>query len=135
MPFELQPVLTGDLLELRPLRKDDFPALYVVASDPLIWEQHPEPDRHLSFQQEISRFNVAVVVLVAKGNRYSDLRPLVPDLLAVLIGVAPGQLVSLGACPRAATKARALQASTCMGASSAAGSRPAMGILAAGRGQ
>jgi predicted nuclease of predicted toxin-antitoxin system len=27
-------------------------------------------DRNLSFQQEITRFNVAVVVLVAKGNRY-----------------------------------------------------------------
>jgi hypothetical protein len=54
-------------------------------------------DRNLSFQQEITRFNVAVVVLVAKGNRYSDLRPLVADLLAVLVGVAPGQLVRVGA--------------------------------------
>jgi predicted nuclease of predicted toxin-antitoxin system len=54
-------------------------------------------DRNLSFQQEITRFNVAVVVLVAKGNRYSDLRPLVPELLAVLVGVAPGQLVRVGA--------------------------------------
>lgn len=45
MPFELQPTLTGDLLELRPLRPDDFDALYSIASDPLIWEQHPENDR------------------------------------------------------------------------------------------
>src|SRR5262245_31109376 len=45
MRFELQPVLTGDLVELRPLREEDFPALFAVASDPLIWEQHPEPDR------------------------------------------------------------------------------------------
>jgi len=44
-PFELQPTLTGALLELRPLREDDFPALFAVASDPLIWEQHPEHDR------------------------------------------------------------------------------------------
>jgi predicted nuclease of predicted toxin-antitoxin system len=54
-------------------------------------------DRNLSFQQDIARFKVAVVVLVAKGNRYPDLRPLVPDLLAVLAGVAPGQLVRVGA--------------------------------------
>jgi N-acetyltransferase len=46
MPFELQPVLTGELLELRPLRPDDFDALFVVASDPLIWEQHPNSDRY-----------------------------------------------------------------------------------------
>ena len=45
MPFDLQPVLTGDLLELRPLREEDFNALFAVASDPQIWEQHPEPDR------------------------------------------------------------------------------------------
>ena len=46
MPFELQPVLTGELVELRPLRPDDWDALYAVASDPLIWEQHPNSDRY-----------------------------------------------------------------------------------------
>lgn len=46
MPFDLQPVLQGELLELRPLRKDDFPDLYAVASDALIWEQHPASDRY-----------------------------------------------------------------------------------------
>src|SRR6185503_1099448 len=46
MPFELQPTLTGDLLELRPLREADFDALFAVAADPLIWEQHPESDRY-----------------------------------------------------------------------------------------
>ena len=50
-------------------------------------------DRNLSFQQDINRFDITVVVLVAKGNRHSDLQPLVPDLLAVLVGVAPGQLI------------------------------------------
>lgn len=44
---DLQPVLRGELLELRPLRPDDFEPLYAVASDPLIWEQHPVRDRHL----------------------------------------------------------------------------------------
>jgi RimJ/RimL family protein N-acetyltransferase len=46
MPFELQPTLTGTLLELRPLRPDDFDELYAVASDPRIWEQHPASDRY-----------------------------------------------------------------------------------------
>jgi RimJ/RimL family protein N-acetyltransferase len=44
-PFDLQPILKGKLLELRPLRLGDFPDLYAVASDPLIWEQHPAKDR------------------------------------------------------------------------------------------
>lgn len=44
--FELQPTLTGDLLKLRPVKPDDFAALYRAASDPLIWEQHPNSDRY-----------------------------------------------------------------------------------------
>ena len=44
--FDLQPRLTGDLIELRPLGPDDFDALFSAASDPLIWEQHPESDRY-----------------------------------------------------------------------------------------
>jgi RimJ/RimL family protein N-acetyltransferase len=45
-PPDLQPVLRGKLLHLRPLRSDDFDALFAVASDPLIWEQHPARDRY-----------------------------------------------------------------------------------------
>jgi RimJ/RimL family protein N-acetyltransferase len=43
--FKLQPRLQGKLLELRPLTREDFDALFAAASDPLIWEQHPENDR------------------------------------------------------------------------------------------
>lgn len=42
---DLQPFLPGEFLELRPLAADDFAELYAVASDPLIWEQHPAHDR------------------------------------------------------------------------------------------
>lgn len=45
-PIELQPVLRGKHLELRPLRVEDFSGLYAVAADPLIWEQHPSQDRY-----------------------------------------------------------------------------------------
>jgi RimJ/RimL family protein N-acetyltransferase len=41
-----QPALRSKLLELRPVRADDFDALYAVASDPLVWERHPARDRH-----------------------------------------------------------------------------------------
>ena len=42
----LQPTLKGNLIEIRPLTRDDFDALFAAASDPLIWEQHPENDRY-----------------------------------------------------------------------------------------
>ena len=44
--FDLQPTLTGSLVQLRPLQADDFSELYRVASDPLIWEQHPDGNRY-----------------------------------------------------------------------------------------
>lgn len=44
--MDLQPTLRGTLVELRPLQASDWDALYAVAADPLIWEQHPERTRH-----------------------------------------------------------------------------------------
>jgi RimJ/RimL family protein N-acetyltransferase len=52
MAFDLQPILKGGLVELRPLQEDDFDILYAVAQDPLIWEQHPNRDR---YREEVFR--------------------------------------------------------------------------------
>src|SRR5260370_32696775 len=49
MSFELQPNLKGELIELRPLVPGDWDDLFSVASDPLIWEQHPESDRYKEY--------------------------------------------------------------------------------------
>ncbi|MCB0507676.1 MAG: GNAT family N-acetyltransferase [Chitinophagales bacterium] len=43
--FKFQPTLQNDLVLLRPLLQSDFDSLYKVASDPLIWEQHPSKER------------------------------------------------------------------------------------------
>ncbi len=45
MNFPLQPTLQNDQVALFPLLDDDFEALFAVASDPRIWEQHPNKDR------------------------------------------------------------------------------------------
>ena len=52
MSFDLQPTLEGKLLRLKPLHPEDWDDLYTVASDPLIWEQHPKKDR---YKEEIFR--------------------------------------------------------------------------------
>ncbi|WP_428228530.1 GNAT family N-acetyltransferase [Flavobacterium sp.] len=45
--FNLQPdILQDDITKLVPLQETDFDALYKVASDPLIWKQHPIKDRY-----------------------------------------------------------------------------------------
>jgi len=50
MYFDLQPTLGNELVKLVPLRVEDLKSLYQVASDPLIWEQHPNKNR---YQQDI----------------------------------------------------------------------------------
>ncbi len=59
LTIDLQPTLPGTRLDLRPLRADDWDALFAVASDPLIWEQHPNYDR---YKEEVFRefFRVAL---------------------------------------------------------------------------
>mgnify|MGYP000194532263 CR=1 FL=1 len=39
--MNLQPILENEWVHIRPLVKEDFDALFAVAKDPKIWEQHP----------------------------------------------------------------------------------------------
>ena len=45
MALDRQPLLETERLVLRPLAEDDREALYEIASDPSVWEQHPIHDR------------------------------------------------------------------------------------------
>src|ERR1700759_2978291 len=45
MAIDLQPTLENTTALLKPLEEEDFEALYLTASDPKIWEQHPNKDR------------------------------------------------------------------------------------------
>jgi RimJ/RimL family protein N-acetyltransferase len=84
--FDLQPILTGDLLELRPLKPEDFEQLFAAASDPLIWTQHPESDRYVRdvFQRYFdgaieSRGAFAIIDRrsgrIIGSSRYHDFKP------------------------------------------------------------
>ena len=72
--FDLQPTLQGELLRLRPLRPEDWADLYAVASDPLIWEQHPNNDRYKEevfqgFFREALESGGALIVIDARDGR------------------------------------------------------------------
>lgn len=53
-------------------------------------------DRNLPFQQDLSRFSIAVIVLRARSTRLRDLRGLVPQLLAALPVAKPGEVTWIG---------------------------------------
>jgi hypothetical protein len=67
---------------------DEFEAFVTVA-------------RNLPFQQDLSRFSIAVIVLRARSNRVADLRALIPDLLATLPVAKRGEVTWVGSEQRA----------------------------------
>src|SRR5262252_3014950 len=84
--FEPQPRLVGELIEVRPLRPEDWEELFAVASDSLIWEQHPARDRYQEkvfreFFAEALETGSAFVVLdrtngrIIGSSRYSGFDP------------------------------------------------------------
>jgi RimJ/RimL family protein N-acetyltransferase len=80
MSVDWQPTLRGELVELRPLRPADFDALFAVASDPLIWAQHPASDRYKPevfrefFQHAMASGGAFAVFDVATGRMIGSSR-------------------------------------------------------------
>lgn len=52
-------------------------------------------DRNLTFQQNIPKFNIAVLVFHARTNRVQDLVPLIPKILDALNNLQRGKAVSI----------------------------------------
>ena len=53
-------------------------------------------DRRLPFQQDLPRFSIAVIVLRVRSNRVTDLRGLIPQLLAALPVAKRGEVTWVG---------------------------------------
>lgn len=53
-------------------------------------------DRNLAYQQDLSRFRIAVVVLHAVSNQIEDLLPLLPSILSALSRSKPGRVIDVG---------------------------------------
>jgi len=73
MNVNWQPHLENDLIILRPLKTEDFEPLFKVASDPLIWQQHPAKNRstkegfELYFKEGLA-MNTAFTVIDKKSG-------------------------------------------------------------------
>ena len=53
-------------------------------------------DRNLSFQQNLNKFNIAVLVLRAQSNRLADLKPPAPKILSMLPMLTKGKAETVG---------------------------------------
>ena len=72
--FDFQPSIRGKSIQLRPLQSHDLDALYAIASDPLIWEQHPVSNRYQRdvysklFQELLDSKGTLVVIDLLSGE-------------------------------------------------------------------
>jgi len=71
--------------ELMRLTEDEFDVFITV-------------DRNLSFQQNLPKFNIAVLVLRAKSNSLADLFPFANEIIKLLPNLEKGkaEIISLG---------------------------------------
>lgn len=83
--------LEDDLIKIVPLKADDFERLYAVASDPLIWEQHPAKERYkrdvflVFFEGAVASQTSFLLLEKATGaimgtTRYYDYKPEEPSI-------------------------------------------------------
>jgi RimJ/RimL family protein N-acetyltransferase len=84
MDFDRQPSLQGPKFTLRPLLDSDHDAFVAVASDPLIWEEHPESDRATAakveqFFADALASGGAVVLVTGDGEIVGSSRFEAPD--------------------------------------------------------
>lgn len=84
--MDRQPVLDGERLFLRPLEEGDWDALFAVASDKLLWANHPSHDRwrepvfRAFFEDALAQGGALAIVDKASGtvigtSRFQDYRP------------------------------------------------------------
>ncbi|CAM4413306.1 GNAT family N-acetyltransferase [Flavobacterium terrigena] len=78
--MNLQPTLANELVQIIPLKEADFDELFAIASDELLWEQHPEKDRYKKevflklFQEAIQSGTAFKVIDVKTGNTIGSTR-------------------------------------------------------------
>jgi hypothetical protein len=53
-------------------------------------------DQNLRYQQNLQQTGVAVIVLVARANRLTDLVPLIPEVRKVLNRITSGEVIEIG---------------------------------------
>src|SRR5688500_6410043 len=92
--MNIQQPLENDLIRLIPLSETDFESLYAVASDPLVWEQHPNKDRYKRevfekfFEGAMASKGAFKVMDVQTGNVIGSTRfyNYTPETKTILIG-------------------------------------------------
>ena len=53
-------------------------------------------DRGIEHEQNWTAIDLAIVLVIARTNRYADVKPLIPAIESALAKITPGELVRVG---------------------------------------
>jgi hypothetical protein len=53
-------------------------------------------DQNLKYQQNLSTFRIAIILLVARNNRLQTLLPLMPEVREALDNISAGDFIHIG---------------------------------------
>jgi N-acetyltransferase len=93
MKADLQPTLENELVLIRPLLEQDLDPLYQVACDPLIWEQHPHPNRYkrndfeLFFKDSIASGGALLIIDKKTATAIGSSRYKASDLVHIAVEI------------------------------------------------
>jgi len=60
------------------------------------WDVLLTSDRNIKYQQNMTGWNVSILILCTKSNRMKDLLPLMPACAQALLSIQPGEVVEVG---------------------------------------
>ena len=99
LPRQLAPYLIGH--DARTVQQESWAGLkngvLLTSAEAAGFDVFLAGDQNLEFQQNISKRRLGVVVLCAVSNALEDLVPLIPDALAAIDAIQPGQVVRVEA--------------------------------------
>lgn len=90
--MNLQPTLSNELIQIVPLSENDFEELYAIASDKLLWEQHPDKNRYQKnvfqdfFNQALQSKSAFKIIDVKTGQTIGSSRYYDSNEEAIAIG-------------------------------------------------
>lgn len=98
LPYRLKTVFPGHRVHtVAEMGWKSFSNGELLARASGLFEIFLTPDRKLQYQQSVPQFDIAVIVLIARRNRFQDYEPLIPRVTEALTRIRPGEVFRISA--------------------------------------
>jgi len=98
LPYRLKTVFPGHRVHtVAEMGWKSFSNGELLARASGLFEVFLTADRRLQYQQNVVKFDIGIIVLMARRNRFQDYEPLIPRLHEALTRIGPGEVFRISA--------------------------------------